>query len=66
MSLSIDTSDEGLAASANARAAILYARTCGMVADNKQREHLGMSMAWNSSDFDDVVNEMFPEWWKTK
>lgn len=39
------------------QAAELNARIAGMVAENKQREHLGQSMAFTQEHFESVIRE---------
>lgn len=55
----LDTSDPGKAANVAGQAAVLYARTCGMVADNEMRKRRDECPAWNGDDFARIEAEFY-------
>jgi len=57
----IDTSDPGKAAGVAARAAILFARVSGYIADNRLRETQGYAPACDSIYFEAAIADCFPE-----
>ena len=59
--IKLDTSDPGKAADVFARAAILFARTSGFVADNEMRARQDYMPAYDSAMFEEAVEECFPE-----
>jgi len=60
----IDTEDPSLAADVVARAAVLFARTSGYVAENTWQEYTGESVAYGDADFEAAIVELFPEYRK--
>lgn len=48
---------EQKAAFVNARVAVFQCRMAGMIADNMQREHQGMAMAFSLIEFDALERE---------
>lgn len=59
--IKIDTSDPGKAANAVARAAILFARVSGYIAENEHRKHIGCGLAYTYEFFEYAIQECFPE-----
>jgi hypothetical protein len=59
--MKIDTSDPGLAANVAARAAILFSKVSGMIAENQIREQQGQALAFDYNCFESVAEECFPE-----
>ena len=57
----IKCSDPGSAASAAARAAVLYARVCGYNAENAIRESNGHTLAYDARMFEEAIADCFPE-----
>ena len=57
----LDTSNPDNAANVVGRAAILFARISGYVAENGIREQLGEALAYNSDCFESAIDECFPE-----
>ena len=59
--ISLDTSDPGKAADVAARAAILFARVSGYVAENQARMSQGHALAYLSDSFEAAIDDCFPE-----
>lgn len=59
--MKLDTSDPGKAADVAARAAILFARVSGYIAENKIRESSGHAVAYDANWFEAAIDECFPE-----
>jgi hypothetical protein len=59
--IKLDTSDSGKAASVAGRAAILFAKTCGMLSLNIYRDRRGETIAYDDASFESVIEECFPE-----
>lgn len=57
----IDTSDPGKAANVAARAAILFARVSGFVAENQTRQQCDSALAYDAVAFENAITELFPE-----
>ena len=57
----IDTSNEEKAAHVLAAAAVLFAKTCGMVAENTARDRNGNSIAYGDEAFEHIVDGFYAE-----
>ena len=57
----LDTSDPGKAADVAGRAAILFARVSGYIAENLRRADRGAALAYDADSFEAAIDECFPE-----
>ena len=59
--IKLDTNGPDKAANVAARAAILFARVSGFIAENKIREQTGYAPAYDANCFEAAIDECFPE-----
>ena len=59
--MNLDTRDPGKAADVAGRAAILFARVSGYIAENTIRMRCGCGVAYDSNAFEAAIDECFPE-----
>lgn len=59
--IKLDTRDPGKAADVAGRAAILFARVSGYIAENVIRERQGYALAYDANTFEAAIDECFPE-----